>query len=92
MKRRRHTPEQIIMKLRTAERLSAEGKGVAEIVRQLEVSEQTYYKWKKKYGGSDKKEIHRLRELEQENKLLKRLVADKELDILMLKDVLSKKF
>ena len=92
MKRKKHSQSQIIDKLRLAERLAADGKGSAAIAKQLEVSEQTYYRWKKLYGGSDKTHMHRLRELERENEKLKRLVADKELDIMMLKDVLSKKF
>ena len=92
MKRKRHTEAQIIDKLRLAERLAAEGKSVAAIVRQLEVSEQTYYRWKKEYAGADKQHMQRLRELERENAKLKKIVANKELDILMLRDVLSKKF
>ena len=92
MKRKRHTEAQIIDKLRVAERLAAEGKSVAAIVRQLEVSEQTYYRWKKEYSGADKQHMQRLRELERENEKLKKIVANKELDILMLRDVLSKKF
>lgn len=92
MKRKKHTQAQIIDKLRIAERLSAEGTSVTDIARQLEVSEQTYYRWKKLYEGTDKPHLHRLRELERENAKLKRLVVDKELDILMLKDVLGKKF
>ena len=92
MKRKRHTEAQIIDKLRLAERLAAEGKSVAAIVRQLEVSEQTYYRWKKEYAGADKQHMQRLRELERENEKLKKIVANKELDILMLRDVLSKKF
>ena len=92
MKRKKHSQSQIIDKLRLAERLAAEGMGGAAIAKQLEVSEQTYYRWKRLYGGSDKTHMHRLRELERENEKLKRLVADKELDIMMLKDVLSKKW
>jgi putative transposase len=91
MKRNKHKPEQIIIKLREAEKMVAQGKTVSEIVRKLGVSEQTYYRWKRRYGGSDKKEIHRLRKLEKENDLLKKIVTDKELDIVMLKAVLSKK-
>ena len=92
MKRKKHSQPQMIDKLRVAERLAAEGMTGAAIAKQLEVSEQTYYRWKKLYGGADKTHLHRLRELERENAKLKRLVADKELDLLMLKDVLSKKF
>jgi len=92
MKSKKHTQSQIIDKLRLAEQLSAQGKRGAAIAKQLEVSEQTYYRWKKTYGGSDKTHLHRLRELERENQKLKRIVADKELDLMMLRDVLSKKF
>ena len=92
MKRSKHKPEQIILKLRTAEKMAAEGRTVSDIVRELGVSEQTYYRWKRQYGGSDKKEIHRLRKLEKENDMLKKIIADKELDIAMLKAVLSKKW
>ena len=91
MKRKRHTEAQIIDKLWLAERLATEGKSVAAIVRQLEVSEQTYYRWKKEYAGADKQHMQRIRELERENEKLKKIVANKELDILMLRDVLSKK-
>ena len=92
MKKKKHTETQILEKLRLAERLAAEGMGGAAIAKQLEVSEQTYYRWRKQYEGADKKSVQRLRELERENEKLKRLVAEKELDLMMLKDVLSKKF
>lgn len=92
MKKKRHTPEQIIDKLRLAERLKAEGKTVAEICRQLEVTNQTYYRWKNKYGDAEKSELHKLRQLERENERLKRLVADKELDLLILKEALEGKY
>ena len=92
MKKSKHKPEQIILKLREAEKMAAEGKYVSDIVRELGVSEQTYYRQKRQYGGSDKKEIHRLRKLEKENDMLKKIIADKELDIAMLKAVLSKKW
>ena len=71
--------------------MAAEGKSVAVIVRQFEFSDQTYYRWKKEYAGADKEHMQRLRELERENEKLKKIVANKELDILMLRDVLSKK-
>ena len=92
MKRKRHTEAQIFEKLHLAERLAAEGQSGAAIARQLEVSEQTYYRWKKEYAGATKQQMQRLRELERENERLKKLVANKELDLMMLKDVLSKKF
>ena len=92
MKKKKHTETQILEKLRLAERLAAGGMGGTAIAKQLEVSEQTYYRWRKQYEGADKKSVQRLRELERENEKLKRLVAEKELDLMMLKDVLSKKF
>lgn len=91
-KRKRHTPEQIIDKLRLAERLRAEGKTVADVARQLEVSEQTYYRWKRKYGDSSKDEMARLRKLERENSKLKKLVADLSLDKQILKEALEGKY
>jgi putative transposase len=77
MKRRRHTPEQVIRKLREADRLLAEGKDVAEVARHLEVSEQTYHRWRNQYGGMKADDAKRLKELERENARLKRIVADK---------------
>ena len=85
MKRRRHTPEQIIRKLREADRLLAEGKEIAEIARTLEVSEATYHRWRAQYGGLKADDVKRLKELEAENARLKRIVADKALQIEALK-------
>ncbi len=87
MARRRHTPEQIIRKLREAERLLAEGAEVAEVARRLEVSEQTYHRWRNQFGGMKAEDAKRLRELERENAQLKRLVADKELENLALREI-----
>ena len=87
MKRRRHTPEQIIRKLREADRLLAEGKEIAEIARTLEVSEATYHRWRAQYGGLKADDVKRLKELEAENARLKRIVADKELQITALKEL-----
>src|SRR5215212_878989 len=81
MKRRRHTPEQIIRKLREADRLLAEGHQVPEVAKQLEVSEATYHRWRAQYGGLKADDVKRLKELEGENARLKRIVADKELQI-----------
>ena len=78
MKRRRHTPEQIIRKLREADRLLAEGQDVPEVAKQLEVSEATYHRWRAQYGGLKADNVRRLKELEGENARLKRIVADKE--------------
>ena len=87
MKRRRHTPEQIIRKLREAERMLAEGAEVPAVAKALEVSEQTFHRWRAQYGGMKADEVKRLRELERENVALKRIVADKELENLALKEI-----
>jgi putative transposase len=87
MARRRHTPEQIIRKLREADRLLAEGADVAEVARRLEVSEQTYHRWRNQFGVMKADDARRLRELERENAQLKRLVADKELENLALREI-----
>ncbi len=90
-RKRRLSTEQIITKLRAAEVLIAEGQTITEVARQLEVSEQTYYRWRREFGGLDTTQAKRLKELEQENKRLKHLVADLSLDNAILKEVLSKK-
>jgi putative transposase len=87
VKRRRHTPEQIVRKLREADRLIAEGMEVPEVAKTLEVSEQTYHRWRAQYGGMQADDVKRLKELERENALLKRLVADKELENLALREI-----
>jgi len=87
MERRRHTPEQVIRKLREAERLLGEGKSVAEAAKALEVSEQTLHRWRTQYGGMEADDAKRLKELERENVLLKRIVADKELENVALKEI-----
>ena len=87
MKRRRHTPEQIIRKLREAERMLGEGKGVPEVAKALEVSEQTFHRWRNTYGGMKADDVKRLKELEKENRELKQIVADKELDIRAYKEI-----
>ncbi len=92
MKKKNHTPEQIITKLRKVEVLTAEGATVAEAVKQIEVSEQTYYRWKKQYGQMDRNQAKRLKELEKENARLKKLLAEKSLDIDILKEALSGKY
>ena len=84
---KRHGAEQIVRKLRDAEALLNTGKTIGEACQVLEVSEQTYHRWKKKYGGMKADEAKRLEELEQENGRLKKLVADLSLDVQMLKDV-----
>ena len=87
MKRRRHTPEQIIRKLREAERMLAEGQEVLEVAKALEVSEQTFHRWRAQYGGMKADDAKRLKELERENARLKRIVADKELEVDALKEI-----
>ena len=87
MARKRYTAEQIIGHLRQAEIRISEGKTVAEVVRELGVSEQTYYRWRKEYGGMEVEQLRRLKELEQENTRLKHLVADRALDNAILKEV-----
>ena len=86
-RRRRHNPEQIVRKLRDADAMLNAGRELAEVVQHLEVSEQTYYRWRNQYGGMKADEARRLKELEEENKRLKRLLADAELDKLMLKEL-----
>jgi putative transposase len=87
MKRRRHTPEQVIRKLREADRMLAEGKTTGEVCRQLEVSEATYHRWQRQFGGMKADDAKRLRELERENQRLKRIVADQALEAQALREV-----
>ena len=87
MARRRHTPEQIIRKLREADRLLGEGADIAEVARQLEVSEQTYHRWRNQFGGMKADDAKGLKDLERENARLKRIVADKELEIDALREI-----
>jgi putative transposase len=87
MKKKRFTEAQIAFALRQAE----SGTSVAEIIRKMGISEVTFYRWKKKYAGLGVAELRRLKQLEDENRRLKRLVADLTLDKQMLQDVLSKK-
>jgi len=87
MARRRHTPEQIIRKLREADRLLGEGAEIADVARHLEVSEATYQRWRNQFGGMKADDAKRLKELERENSRLKRIVADKELEIDALREV-----
>jgi putative transposase len=87
MKQRRHTPEQVIRKLREADRLLGEGKVIAEVARALEVSEVTYHRWRNQYGGMKADDVKRLKELERENQRLKAIVADQALECRALKEV-----
>jgi putative transposase len=87
MKRRRHTPAQVIRKLREADRLLGEGGTIPEVAKALEISEQTYHRWRNQYGGMKADEAKRLKELERENGRLKRIVADQALENQALKEV-----
>jgi len=87
VKRRRHTPEQIIRKLREAERLLGEGKTIAEAAKALEVSEQTFHRWRAQYGGMKADDAKRLKELARENVQLKAIVADQALENRALKEI-----
>jgi transposase-like protein len=90
-RKRRYTAEQIITKLREAEVLFSQEKTVEEVCKQLGVSKQTYYRWRREYGGMDVTQAKKLKELERENAQLKKLVADLSLDNAILKEVLEKK-
>lgn len=87
MSRRRHTPEQVVRKLREADRLLGEGMELPEVIKALEVSEQTYFRWRNQFGGMKAEDVKRLKELEAENARLKRIVADQALDIQGLKEL-----
>lgn len=86
-RRKRHTPEQIVKKLRDADAMLSAGKDQAAVLQALEVSETTLDRWRRQYGGMKSEEAVRLKELEDENKRLKQLVADLSLDNQMLKHV-----
>ena len=92
MARRRHTPEQIVRKLREADRLLADGQDVTEVARHLEVAEATYHRWRAQYGGMKADEAKRLKELERENGRLKKLLAEAELEKAMLKELAEGNF
>ncbi|KAA5534192.1 transposase [Roseiconus nitratireducens] len=85
---RRHSPEQIVKKLRDAEVMLSNGKSMEEVLKFLEVSEATFNRWRNQYGGMKSQEAKRLKELEGENARLKRLLAESELDKAMLKEAL----
>src|SRR5437764_8415534 len=87
MKNRRHTPEQIVRKVREADRLLGEGQELPEVVKFLEISEATYHRWRAQYGGMKADDVKRLKELEVENARLKRIVADQSLEVQALKEI-----
>lgn len=83
---RKHTPEEIIGKLREAEIVTAQGGTVAEACRRIAVTEQTYYRWRKEYGGLKTDQARRMKELEKENQRLRRAISDLTLDKLILQE------
>lgn len=89
MKGKKHNPEQIIKKLREADAMLAAGKTIGQACQALEVSEQTFHRWRNQYGGMKAEEAKRLKELEDENKRLKHLLAEAELDKSILKEALK---
>tara|TARA_Y100000588_G_scaffold293230_1_gene312835 strand:- start:31 stop:336 length:306 start_codon:yes stop_codon:yes gene_type:complete len=89
MTRKRYTPEQIIRKLREAEVMISQGKTISQAARQIGIVDQTYYKWRREYGGMRIDQAKRLKYLEKQNLQLKKIVADKEIDIQVLKETLN---
>ena len=89
MTRKRYTPEQIIRKLREAEVMISQGKSISQAARQIGIVDQTYYKWRREYGGMRIDQAKRLKYLEKQNLQLKKIVADKEIDIQVLKETLN---
>ena len=92
MPRKKHTPEQIIAKLRQAEVAMSTGSTVVEAVRQIEVTEQTFYRWRNEYGGLSVDQAKRLKQIEAENSRLKRAIADLTLDNQILKEAAEGNF
>lgn len=89
MKGKKHSPEQIIRKLREADAMLAAGKTIGQACQALEVSEQTFHRWRNQYGGMKAEEAKRLKELDDENRRLKKLLAEAELDKAILKEALK---
>ena len=89
MGRKRHAAEQIISKLRITEVETAKGQSIGQVCRKLEISEQTYYKWRREYGGMRTSQVRKFKDLEKENVRLKKLVADLSLDNVILKEAIS---
>jgi putative transposase len=87
MKRKRHTPEEIIRKLRDAETQLAAGSKIADVTKKLGISENTFHRWRARYGNMKPAETRRLRELEKENARLKKIVAEQAVDISILREV-----
>jgi transposase-like protein len=91
-RKKRHTPEQIIKKLREADTMLAANKTISQVVQTLEISEQTLHRWRNQYGGMKAEEAKRLKELEIENQRLKKLLAEAELDKAILKEAAEGNF
>jgi putative transposase len=89
MKRTRHSPEQIIKKLRDADGMLAASRSIGEVCQALGISEATFQRWRQQYGGMKAEEAKRLKELEEENRRLKKLLAEAELDKAILKEALE---
>lgn len=85
--KKRYTETQIVAKLRQADVLIGKGTTVPEVCREIEVSQQTYYRWRQKYGGMSPEMVRELKELQKENARLKRIVADQAIDMAILKEV-----
>jgi putative transposase len=92
MKRHRHTPEQAVRKLQEGERMLGEGKDMTEVLRQLEIAESTWNRWRNQYGGMNTNGAKQLKELQVENARLKKLLAEAELDKAMLKELAEGKW
>jgi len=92
MKRRRHTPDQIIRKLAEADKLLGQAKTIEEVCRHLEITESTFHRWRNQYGGMKGTDAKRLKSLEQENTRLKKLLAEAELEKSMLKELAEGNF
>lgn len=91
-KRKRHTPDQVVAKLKDADALLSVGQSLAQVLQKLEITESSYHRWRTQFGGMKAEEAKRLKELEKENARLKKLVADAELDKAMLKELLEGKW
>ena len=91
-RRKRHSPAQIVAKLQDADRRLNAGQNIVQVCQALEVSEATYHRWRNQYGGMKAEEAKRLKELEQENARLKKLLSEAELDKAMLKELASGNF
>lgn len=91
-RRKRHRPEEVVAKLRQVDEALAAGKPIAEVARSLGVSAVTLHRWRAEYGAADRDAVRRLKDLEKENARLKRLVADQQLDIQILKEIAKGEF